>query len=290
MKLILNLLLLAIVLVFVAVFGALFYVDSIARKAVEEGGSYALGVATQVQKVHVGVIAGQVSLENLTVANPPGFDGPRFLKLGSGSVEVSLATLTKTRVVLPQLLLEAVELSLEKKGGAQANYEVILANLKRLESSDKPAASTGEGKKFIVQEVIIRDINVDTNLLPLGGKATAIELDLPEIRFTYDSEEGLPMSYLSSLILKAVLKAVVDKAGGLLPREIIGGLDQGLAVLGDVNKLKLEVVGNVTKQVQQIQTQVEQATGQVDKIGKEVDQILDGLGGLLKKKDGAAQD
>ncbi|MDX1682749.1 MAG: hypothetical protein R3336_06495, partial [Phycisphaeraceae bacterium] len=62
--------LLALVLLVVGIF---IYIDSIAATAVERGGTYALGVDTRLADADVGIFAGEVTLDGLTVDNPEGF-------------------------------------------------------------------------------------------------------------------------------------------------------------------------------------------------------------------------
>ncbi len=280
MKLILKLAVAVIVLLVVLVIGVLFYVDRIAKTAIEHGGTRALDVETRVGDVHIGILSGTINISGLTIANPEGFGGGNFLDLGSGKTEVSLGSLMAQPAVLQELGLANIELYLEKKPGKTGNYEVIIANLKRFES-DTSGEPNQEGKRFVIQQIVIRNVNVIANVLPIGGRATSLKFQVPEIRFAYDDEEGLPMGQITSTILKAILKSVVDKAGGILPDDILGGLGSQLAGLEDISKLGVEMVGDLTKPLEELGKDIKG----LDKVGEQVGKTLDGLGGLLKKKE-----
>ena len=290
MKLILKIVAVLVVLLIVAVFAVFLYIDSIAKSAIEKGGTAALDVETTVSKVDIGIFSGQVGLAGLSVANPEGFDEGYFLNLGSGEVAVSIGDLMAQPAVLPKLDLADVDLYLEKKPGKKGNYEVILANLKRFESdTETPAKPDKDAKRFVINQVVISNVNVVANFLPIGGKAASLKFNIPELRFEYDTDEGLPMGQIAGTILKAILTSVVEQAGGVLPDDLLGGLGEQLADLQDIRKLGADVVGELAKPLEDVVKDV----GNIDKVGEQVGKALedglgkklDGLGGLLKKKE-----
>src|SRR5687767_9294603 len=93
MKIALRALAVIVVLVLVAVVAVVLGIDSIARKAIEKGGTYALGVDTKLAKADIGLFAGTTELGGLTVANPPGFEATPFLSLGHAELAVTLGSL-----------------------------------------------------------------------------------------------------------------------------------------------------------------------------------------------------
>ena len=156
-KLIKTVAVLLILLVLATVAVAL-YIDTIAKTAIERGATYALGVETTLGSADVGLLSGTFSMGDMTIANPAGFESPYFTHLGQGDVEVALNTLRQETVELPTLTLTDLEIYLDKKEG-KANYDVILENLKRFESQENAQDDAG-GKKFIIEEVLIKNIMV----------------------------------------------------------------------------------------------------------------------------------
>src|SRR2546422_2020741 len=110
---------------------AFFFLDWIAKKGVERGGAYALGVDTRVKDLDVHPFAGRCSLESLRIANPPGFQSPIFMEMQSGDLAVDLRSLLTETVTVPNLEIKGVDLILERAGG-RSNYSVILEHLRRL--------------------------------------------------------------------------------------------------------------------------------------------------------------
>lgn len=275
----------------VAVVVAFYSIDTIAKRAIESGGTYALGVPTTVKSASVGILGGTFSMSGLNVANPSGFGTSPFLSLGDAGVAVSFASLREPVVVLPRLSLENLNVSLEKKGGT-ANYNVILDNLKKLSSgnsSSKP--SGGSEKKFVIQELSLKHINVGVDLLGAPGaigNLAKVTIPIDEVKLenvgqtgTGVGGTGVTMEQLTSIIVQAVLKAAADKGGGILPAEILGELQGGLANLGDLDKIGMKVLAD-PKMLEKLgagqATQaIEQGKKAVDDAAKKATDLIPGL-------------
>jgi hypothetical protein len=305
-KWVLRILVLVIVVIIGVPILAAVYIDSIARSAVEQGGTYALGVDTTLESMDVGMLSGSVDLARLSVGNPQGFSTPHFLRLDDGRFAVSLGTLMDDKVVAPELVLSGVNMNLERKGG-KANYSVIIDNLKRFESDEKPDAETPtgaespkEGKKFVIEKVAINDVRVQVDLLPLGGELTRVPLRIERVELENvgsGSDGGIMLAQLTALLTEAILSAVVEKGGDLIPAEISGELAKGLEGLEGLKDATVKVIGQVTTELaEQVGDVTEQVTDQVGKVvdesGKKAAEGLEeagkkleeGLGGLLDRK------
>lgn len=260
-----------VVVVLLAVVAAL-SIDGIARRAVEYASTQTLGVETTLHSFKLRLLRGEVSMSDLKVDNPQGFNSASFLTLGLGQVQVAPTSLLKPTVVVPRLNLERIEMNLEKKGN-QANYDVILKHLKSQDQQDKNAQP---GKKFIINDLTIRNVTVHVDLLPLpgmGGKLTRMDVAIPEIQLKNigsNSNQGVVLAEVTNQVTKAILTAVVKKTGGVLPPEIATGLSEGLAQLKDVSKLGMQVTGEAGKA----------ANDALNQAGKAVE----GLGGFLTPK------
>lgn len=277
---------LLVVLAAGAAVAAFMYIDSIAKAAIEKGGTYALGVTTTLGGADVEVFAGTFSMTRLDVANPVGFKSPTILSVGDGGVAVSLATLRKPVVELPRLGLRGIRLSLEKSGG-QTNYQTIIDNLKKLEQAGSSGGGAGgaggpgkDEKKFIVREVDIRDVKVHVDLLPEGGQLTQlnITLDSIQLRDVGSETQGLPMRDIVKIVVQALLSAVADKGGGILPADFLGDLQGQLAGLTSLDQLGVKLTSELGKQVEQ------QVGKVVEEAGRAVEQKVDEATKELEKK------
>ena len=283
MKKLIKMVAVLLILLVLATVAVALYIDTIAKTAIERGATYALGVETTLGSADVGLLNGTFSMGDMTIANPAGFESPYFTHLGQGDVEVALKTLRQETVELPTLTLTDLEIYLDKKEG-KANYDVILENLKRFESQENAQDDAG-GKKFIIEEVLIKNIMVHVQLLPLGGDLTKLDVPIDEVRL-HDVGSGTDgsvlMSELTSVIIKAVLAAIVQKGGGLIPSDILNDLGQGL---GSLAEMGLDAATGLGEGIKDAAGGLDEIT---EGIGDAIKSIGDGLGGLLggdKKKD-----
>ncbi|MGI9590567.1 MAG: hypothetical protein ACR2P8_04300, partial [Myxococcota bacterium] len=116
------------------------YVDEVLGTAIEEAGSYAMGVDTKVGFVRLRVLRGDFRMNRFRIENPSEFDEAHFLTMRDATIAVDTGTLRDPVVVIPELRLDDVAVSLEREG-RQTNYGVILANLKRFEQTNPEGAT-----------------------------------------------------------------------------------------------------------------------------------------------------
>jgi len=292
MKIVKVVLLLAVLLVGLVVglgFFIFSQVDNLAKAGIEKGGSYAMGVETTVDSVDVSLLSGEFAMTGLTVANPVGYSRPNFLGLGHGDVKVDPGSVNQDIIRVPTLNLSDVELNLLKQDG-KSNYQVILDNLKRFESGGNTEPDPdAEGQGYIIERIEIKNIDVYAALAPIGGDLTAVPIKLDEIILTdVGNPSGVKMGELMNIIVKALLSAVINKAGDL-PGDIVGELTNGLAGLESLGDLGIGVVADGAAVIGELGDEaaaaLEGATevGEkaVEEAGKAVDDITKGIGNLF---------
>lgn len=293
MKIIIKLAVALLVVLVLAVGGLLYYVDAMAKKAIEYGGSEALGVATTLEQVNISLLGGTASLGGLDIANPSGFKQKTFLGLGVGEFAVSLESLTGDTVIIPKVRFADILVNLEQKN-KQNNIEPILNRVKSMSGSagekTPPAASSGEpGKKFILEHLTIENVKVNA-VLELLGQTADVNMVLPkiELRDLGKDKGGLPMPELVQKIVQVILDAVAKGSANLSPdlAKLLKGQLAGL------DTVKAEMIGKATaevdKKVKEVQEQVSKQLEQVplpagaDKaLGEETDKLMKGVKGLL---------
>jgi hypothetical protein len=289
-KILIGLAALLIVLVLGGVLVGFTMIDSLVRKGVEKGGTYALGVPTELASADVGVFGGTVALAGLRIANPEGFKGDAFLTLGDGGLAVSLGTLRQDVVEVPSLSLTNIDLHLER-AGEQANYQIILDNLKRFESGDAPTPKDGEGgKRFIIRKVEIRDVAAHIQLIPLGGELSTIEVVVPAVILTdVGADKPLKLGELMNVVTQALLSTIAANANGALPEDLARELTDRLGQLDALKAQGIGVAADFGEGLEKVVGDLKDLQGQIEGIGDDLedagDQIRDLLGGD-KKKDG----
>jgi hypothetical protein len=302
MKRIKRIILVLVLLVIVLVGAGIFWINHIAKVGIEAGSTYALGVDTTLDGVDIGILAGRSELSGLTVANPEGFASPHFLSLGNGVVSVSLGSLTRDTVEVPEFSLTGIDMNLERIKG-KSNYGVITNNLGRFESGDaedKEETASGEeddGKKFVIREILIRDVKVHVNYVPTAGEAVRSTVPVKELRLENvgtGSEGGVQVAELTSTLIKAIMAAALEQGGGVIPKEISGELASAMESLQPLAEVGAQLMGEAGGALQQIGGQLDGLTGQAESAEKDKSaegseakedsgtKLLKGVGGLLK--------
>lgn len=285
-----------VLLLVVVAFAAL---DSIAKAAIEKGGSYATGVETTVVTTDIGVFAGTFEMKGFDINNPEGFTSPHFLAMADTRVALSVGSLAGETIRLPELRLSGIDVYLEGAGSA-ANYNKILANLKRFESGDKPKgdkgkAKDGAGKSFVIDSVTIDGVKVNVAGIPgLAQTVGDVTIDVPKIELTgVGSQGGMSLAEIVNLLVKTVLSATIEAGGGIIPADILNDLggqlaqleslgDLGITAIGDVG----DIAGQIGEEATKALDDAAQGAGKaIDDAAKDVSKGINDLLGGGKKKD-----
>jgi len=253
--------------------------DNVVKGVIERAGTYALGVETTVDSVHLGFTDGTFGMSGFNIANPEGFDRADFLTLGETGVDLDMKSLSGDVITVPSISMVDLDLNLLKNGSG-SNYGVILENLKKFESSDQSTPSGDEGgAKFVINEIRITDVDIHAQLTAIGGDLTAVDVDLDEIILTnVGSPSGVNSGELINIVIKAVLSAVTNKAGDILPADMLGDLESGLAQLESLGELGVGVategvaiIGDITDEAgKAIEDAAQEGQKVIDDAGKEI--------------------
>lgn len=299
MKILKRLVLAAVVLVVLLAGGVMLLlsqVDRIAKVAIEKGGTFATGTQTTVNDVSIGLFSGKFGLSGLTIANPEGFKSPAFMSLGTGGVDLSLASLSGSTIEVPRFSLDTLEVNLERRDG-KTNYGSILDSLKRLQGQGGATqpTSSGDETKLIINDLSLSNIVVKIDLT--GGPQAVSDLTrvtIPIDRITLSNVgktgggvagTGVTVSELSSIVISAVLSAATEKGGSLIPADLLGDLNGRLEGLGK-NLLDMKVVAETQAKVEELGKKViEDVKKTVDETAKKAaDKASEALKGLIPGK------
>lgn len=284
------LLLILVVLLGVGI-GIFFYnIDSLAKRGIQDGGTYALGVPTTVGSVSLHIFSGEMHLSEVKVANPTGFAAPHFLAMKKGELAVTLDSLNKDIVEIPKLTLSGIDLNLERSSSG-SNYGKIIDNLSKLKGSSAPA---DKEKKFIIHELTIENITIHADMLgapgPLGQivNSTArvnvpIErVQLKDIGKSGSGSPGVTMKELSKIVVQAILAAAAEKGYGTIPGEILNDLKSAVTSFDGLVNLPVAIIGRAGETATMLGGTLEKigegAGKAINDVGKG---IVEGIGGLL---------
>ncbi|HZW09222.1 MAG TPA: hypothetical protein VFF69_04900 [Phycisphaerales bacterium] len=278
-KLLIALVVLVVILAGAGLLVGFVMVDRLAARGVEAGGSYALGVPTELDSADVGVFSGTVELSGLRVANPEGYAAPQFMTMRNGGVAVSMGSLRGDVVEVPTLTLSDIDVFLERAGG-KANYQVIIDNLKRFESGETPPPESESGKRFIIRRVEIKNVAAHVSLLPLGGEMATAEVIVPQVVLTdVGADEPLKLGEVVRVVTQAVLATIAANAGGVLPADLAGELQSQLEKLGGLQALGVDVAADFGAGLQEVVGSLEGAAGRVGELQERAEGLEEELKG-----------
>ena len=219
-----------IVLLVIAVIGVDLFADGTVRRAVDGAAAKALKVDVQTETAKLSIFGGSLSLQNVVVGNPPGYQTERLLKLDQGNVEVNTRSLLSDEVHIKNITLSGMDILIEQKGLGSNLHEV----LKTLAEDDH------SGKQLYVDKLRIEDITVRVKLLPIPGQVDIVPLKLTPITMTdLGRDERLDTAALVTKIVVALAMGIAEQGAGILPNEMLDGLGTVLDTAVDLGKIIL---------------------------------------------------
>jgi hypothetical protein len=269
-KLLVRLVLAVVVLVIVVGVIGYLWLDTIAKEAVQRGGTYAMGVDTTVDKVSLHPFDGQLQMQGLKVANPKGFNGAHLMQTGTFELELVPGSLMDKTIVLKKFDLDRLDMYIDQQMPS-SNISVIMDNLKKLGGGEKPKEEKpSEGKKVRVDLITIR--NVVAHVKVLVGPELTIKVPLIELKnVTGDNAAGVALPELMARIVPAVLAAVLEAGKGLLPADLLNNLQ------GSVSAVTAQLGGQAQEMVKGVQSQVGNALKGI------LPADANGIGGQIQK-------
>lgn len=244
----------------------LFSMDSLVTMAVEKYGSEALQAKVTLDKTKISATSGKGTLTGLTVGNPRGFETDSAFELGEISLQLDVGSITKDTVIIKEIIISAPEITYEM-GTSGSNLDALQKNVGGQTgggsgtSSDtkKPVKSNKNGKKLIIDSVIIRDGKINVSAVGLKGQKMSVKLPKVQLAGIGRDEGGASPAE----VIKKLIDAINAAAGGAVKT-----LDLG-KVLGQV-----EGVAEVKEILEK---------GGADLVEKNAGAIGDAVKGLLGK-------
>jgi len=252
-----------VVIVVIAVLAINFLADRAVCVAVETAGTKALSVGVDVGSAKLAIMDGALSLHDVTVANPPGYQHETFLTLGQGDVQVETRTLLGGEVLIKDMKLDGMAVVVEQKGLSNNLQDIV----KTLQRDKEPT-----GKKLYIDKLTLSNVTVSVKVLPIPGKVDTVKLTLAPIEMTdLGRDEVLDIATLTTKIILAIAAGIAQQGADVLPAEMITGLTSVLGTAVDLGRVILGAGQDTGEGLQK----------GVEEIGKG---ITEGLKGILKPK------
>ena len=221
------------ILVVFAVIAFDLFANHALKVAVESAGTKALNVGVSLDDVDLSIRKGRISLKNLTINNPPGYQYDNLLELNRATIYLNVKTLLDEKVDITDIKMNGGNIVLEQRGVSGNNLQDIIEKL--------PDEEKSSGKKLHIDTLEITNAVVKVKLLPVPGKVDTLSLKLAPIKLTdLGGENGFDSVALTRTILLAVAGGIAKQGVGILPDEMLGSLVSELVKLGALPRALLE--------------------------------------------------
>jgi len=176
--------------------------DGLFKGAIEHYGSAMTGASLKVGMVEIRTTDGQSVIRDLEIGNPAGFKTSHAIKVGKIDVVVDMSTLTTDVVVIRKIVIVAPNVIYEK-GETMTNFDAIQKNIADYLGPAKPDEKNAGGKKFIVEQLLIRDAKAEASAPILAGKTVAVPLPDITLNDIGKAKGGVTPGELGQIIANA---------------------------------------------------------------------------------------
>lgn len=291
---------LLVLVVLVVVGGVILFVTNVnglVRTAVEQGSTKSLNLPTTLGSANVGLLSGDVSLNQLTISNPPGYGNDPLFTLGNVRVDTSYGKLRGKPVAIDAIEINAPRIVIEQKNGKFNIREVAdrLGGSSTGEPAPSEPTASGEAIKLIIESLKVEGAQVVFKPNMPGLKDEYVvgvpPIELKQIGNADGNRNGEELGRVVSQLL-ATVSAKALESDQLPPelRQLVSlDLDNlASAIGGGAQKMIDQAVGEARAKIDE---KIGEVRGKVDEAAQNAkDKLRDGLGGLLgEKKDDATK-
>ncbi len=213
--------------------------DSLVASAIREYGPEITGVSVKLSSVKIVPADGTAALRGLIIGNPKGFKTEHALSLDEISMRLDIGSLTKDVILIKEISINKPDVTYEYASGG-SNLDVIQRNVERyvaenLGGKDKPK-DKGPGKKFIIENVYIKNGTANVSAEILKGKAMSVPLPDLHLADIGKKSNGATAGEAAKQVLGAITQSVTKSVSSL---NLGGALDSIKSGAGGVtDKIK----------------------------------------------------
>lgn len=293
---------LALVLVIIAaVVGTYMYLDSIVKYAIETQGSKQMNLKTELDGASVGLLRGKVGLDELKVANPPGYTAPHLFTLGELDVNAPISQLRGNPKRVSNITIDKPKLVIERSSDGVFNFKKAIEQMPKAPTGPSEPRAPQEPKpaeeemKLIIDELTIKDATVVIRPgLDIPGIAKEFTVTVPTVSMKNignadNANNGAAMRDVAQQVI-TVLAANASNSS-LLPEQLRGllSLDVNQVMAEVSNRLGAEASKRIASAVpgelgQQLSKIAADPNALIKDPNKAVDALKENLGQELSKK------
>ena len=221
-----------------------FRLDGIAQESLESNLTKVLGVKTEVASLSINKFAGTARIQDLTIANPKGYQADRIFQSSQIDVAFNPGSFFGSTLEIKSLQLNNIDVNFEQRLKKNNILELVDHAKGRKKSQHFPRLISSQiawnPKRFEIETVNLNRIYVNVNLSPLGnlipfgGFSQELDVQIPDIELNNLNSDN------AQLVLEGTLDEVVSDllgnlAGGIfdeVPKQMES--DELGSILGDL--------------------------------------------------------
>lgn len=199
--------------------------DGILRDAITKYGQEMTQAQFRVGKVHIDAVNGEGMIGGLSIKNPKGFQTPYAFRVEEFSIVIDPKSLTSDVVLVKKINIIAPDIIYEK-GETMTNFDAISKNISGYLG---PSDSSSSSKKFIVEDMRIRNIKAQASTLLMAGKTVKVTLADVRLRNLGKAKGGLTPGELGQVVAGALQKQLSGAVSFGQLGQVIGNTASGVA-------------------------------------------------------------
>lgn len=220
MKKLFKILIAVALVVVIALFAAAPFIGSKIKKEVETQGSQMAQAEIKLGDIDVCIICGEVKMSNVFIGNPEGFKADSAFKLGEANVVVDLKSIMEDVLVIKEIKILQPEITYEvgllgsNVGKIQKNIEKAIGSNVAKSSKTREVADSSEGKKIIIETLIIEEAKVKLGAYA-AGEGDDYDITIPEIKLTNigKDEGGIDKAEVAEIVIGEINKELIKQGG-----------------------------------------------------------------------------
>lgn len=220
--------------------------DTLIADAIRTYGPEILGVSVKLGGAKTDVANQSLALRGLVIGNPSGFGTPHALSLGTVSLKLDIASLTRDVILINEISVIKPDIAYEHKSGG-SNLDVIQRNAESYvarktaefgggKGDKKDAKDKGPGKKFIIEHIYVKDAKANVSAEILKGKAMSVPIADLHLTDIGKKSNGATAGEATKQIIGAITASVTKAASSLLSVDIEGLKKKGAEAVGGAIK------------------------------------------------------
>ncbi len=304
LKLIVRSVLILVIVLIVALIAGLFFIDHVAKAAINNVAPIVAGVPVSVENISIKPLRGRIEITNFIVGNPAGYASDYAIKLGDVAAEVNLLSLTADKIIVPEVRLREVVVNYEAPITFMgSNLKDILDNISKQEEKEtaepvkpEPVKETAkapekttetaeapapEKKKVRIQlDKLIID-NVQVRVISKGTDVMfPLIVELPDMGPLGTGEDGItPLGLtkeLSGGLYEGIYTSVLNSKDGIV--KSFTGLGDGAKEAADKTvEATKDAVKNLKNAGDDLNKNLKDAGEGLKDAGKELKNVGEGL-------------